>query len=80
MLSLQVEINTIEKVRDFAILNNMSSCTVDVLHGRYVVDGKSLLGLFSIPLTHPLTVKLEGSSEDCSTLVKEYKEKGLCIT
>ena len=34
---------------------------VDVLAGRYVVNGKSIMGLFSIDLSGPLTVRLSGN-------------------
>lgn len=32
---------------------------VDVLAGRYVVNGKSIMGLFSIDLSKPVTVRME---------------------
>ena len=35
-----------------------------MLSGRYVVDGKSIMGLFSLDLSHPVTVRLHGSDGD----------------
>jgi 4-hydroxy-tetrahydrodipicolinate synthase len=34
---------------------------VDVICGRYLVDGKSIMGLFSIDLSEPIQVQVQGS-------------------
>lgn len=52
-------INTIEKVKSFCEFANSFSGDVYVIDNKYTVNGKSLLGLFSITLTEPLSVELE---------------------
>ena len=37
-------------------------CEVDVLSGRYVIDAKSIMGLFSLDLSHPVKVEVHGST------------------
>ena len=39
-------------------------CEVDVLSGRYVVDGKSIMGLFSLDLSQPVKVEVRGVEEE----------------
>ena len=41
-------------------------CEVDVLSGRYVIDAKSIMGLFSLDLSHPVKVEVHGSDADRS--------------
>ena len=77
MKRLKVCVNTIDRVRDFVVLNNMSDCEVDVRHLHYIVDGKSLLGVFSIPLTKPLDVEIRG--DDVDVLIAQYVEAGLTV-
>lgn len=77
MKRLLVNINTIDKVRDFVVINNMSDCEVDVRYLHYVIDGKSLLGVFSVPLTQPLEVEIRGDNVD--DLINKYIESGLTV-
>ena len=41
-------------------------CEVDVLSGRYVINAKSIMGLFSLDLSHPVKVEVHGSDADRS--------------
>lgn len=77
MKRLKVFVNTIDRVRDFVVLNNMSDCEIDVRHLHYIVDGKSLLGVFSIPLTKPLDIEIRGDGID--DLIAKYTEAGLTV-
>ena len=44
---------------------------MDLRAGRHVVDAKSILGIFSLDLSRPIT--LEIYSEDCDQLMEEIK-------
>ena len=54
-----VSLSSIEDVRQFVN-------AVDVLSGRYVIDAKSIMGLFSLDLSHPVKVEVHGSDADRS--------------
>ena len=49
-------IDTMQKVKDFAGITQQFAEEVTVTRGKYVVDGKSLLGLYSLNLSLPITV------------------------
>ena len=51
-----------------------SGCRKDVelICGRYVVDAKSILGIFSLDLSQPLTVEIY--SDDCADLLEKLKK------
>ncbi len=60
---LDVSLNTIEKVKKFTSIVNSFDCDVDVLQGRYIVSGKSLMGVFSLNLTETVTVEIESNDD-----------------
>lgn len=57
-------LNSIERAKTFAAAVSLLTCEVDVCSGRYVVDGKSLLGLFSLNLSEPVQVVAYGTEEE----------------
>ena len=59
-----VSLASIEDVRQFVNAATCCPCEVDVLSGRYVVDGKSIMGLFSLDLSQPVKVEVHGSEEE----------------
>ena len=43
-----IKLNTIDKVKDFVSRVSTFDCDVDILYGRYIIDGKSLMSIFSL--------------------------------
>ena len=71
MKTVEIKLNTIENVRDFVDIVTRHDVDVDLSSGRYVVDGKSIMGLFSLDLLKPVT--LTAHSDDCDDLFKELE-------
>lgn len=57
-------LNTISLVKDFVSLTSRLSGDISIHSGKYIIDGKSILGIFSIDLTRELNCTLEGTAED----------------
>lgn len=57
---MKVKVNTMEDIKTFVSYLNQFPNDVDVSSAQYVVDGKSILGVFSLDLEKPLTVKFHG--------------------
>ena len=75
---LELDINTVEKVKDFTSCNMKYGNRVDVTSGIYRVDGKSILGMFSLDLSHSVAVTIFGETEeDIDALVEKYKDIGV---
>lgn len=49
-------LNSINKVKDFANMINRFECDADLAFGRYIIDAKSIMGIFSLDLQNPLTL------------------------
>ena len=64
MHTFQVKLQTVEDVKVFVTAASMASCDIDVLSGRYLVDAKSIMGLFSLNLSRPITVRVDGSDAE----------------
>ena len=66
MKSILIRLNTIADVRDFVNIVSKSEIDVDLKSGRYVVDGKSIMGIFSLDLLAP--IELTAHSDDTDEL------------
>ncbi len=60
MTEMKVKVNTMDDIKNFVYLLNQFENDVDVSSAQYVVDGKSILGVFSLDLDKALTVKFHG--------------------
>lgn len=60
---LDVLLNTINKVKKFTNITKKFDCEINVLQGRYIVSGRSIMGIFSLNLTNPVTVEIESDDE-----------------
>ena len=58
MNEFKVKLNSIARVRKFLEIVSVMHEDVDIIVGRYIVDAKSALGIFSIDLNRVLTVKV----------------------
>lgn len=56
MKTMQIKLTNIQDVRDFVNEVIMIEYEVDLQQGRYVIDAKSIMGIFSLDLMAPITV------------------------
>ena len=71
MKSVNIKLSTIADVRDFVNAVAAFDGEIDLSSGRYVVDGKSIMGIFSLDLSK--TLKVDVHSDSCDELVEELK-------
>ena len=71
MKSVMIRLNTINDVKQF--VNTVSKCDydVDLISGRYAVDAKSIMGIFSLDLSKE--IEMEIHSDDCADFLNEIK-------
>ena len=62
-MTFEINLSSIGDVKTFVTAAGLASCDIDVRSGRYLVDAKSIMGLFSLDLTKPVTVEVHGSEE-----------------
>ena len=65
MKTVQISLNSIGKVKSFVNAISQFDFDFDLISGRYVIDAKSIMGIFSLDLTKPIQVRiLKDSSTD----------------
>ena len=55
---MKIKLSTANDVKELVNASMLCPYQIDVKHGRYTVDGKSIMGLFSLNLSEPLTVMI----------------------
>lgn len=74
MLKVKISLNSIDKVKSF--VNDISSFNAefDLVSGRYVIDAKSIMGIFSLDISKPidLNVHTDKDTEDIMAALKPY--------
>lgn len=72
MTEVKILLNGIDKVKNFVgILGKFKDTEFDVVSGRYVINAKSAMGLFSLDITLPMDLQIMTDDEDTVNAVKE---------
>lgn len=64
MIKFKLKLESLEDVTDFCTKAERLDCDIDVLGGKYIVDGKSILGVCSLPLNQEVECKIYGDKSD----------------
>lgn len=67
MYETMVTLNAINDVKDFVNTVMLFDYDIDLVSGRYAVDAKSIMGIFSLDLSKP--IKLQAHTEDPEKLI-----------
>lgn len=67
----QIKLNTINEVKEFVNIVLQCPYDVDLVSGRYIIDAKSLMGIFSLDLTRPIDLEADIDSDDVEELLKK---------
>ena len=71
MTTVKISLNSIDKVKSFVNELTKFDYDFDLVSGRYVIDAKSIMGIFSLDLSKP--IKMEIHSDDCEAFLKEIQ-------
>ena len=63
MKTVKICLNSIDKVKSF--VNDITKFDVDfdLVSGRYVIDAKSIMGIFSLDLSKPIDLSIHADEE-----------------
>ena len=62
MKETQIKLTNIQDIREFVNQVILLEYEVDLIQGRYVIDAKSIMGIFSLDLLSPITVRAHSDS------------------
>jgi phosphotransferase system HPr-like phosphotransfer protein len=63
MTSVQINLNSIEKVKSFVNEITKFDAEFDLVSGRYVIDAKSIMGIFSLDISKPIDLNIHANSD-----------------
>ena len=74
MKTVKISLNSIDKVKSFVNDINRFDYDFDLVSGRYVIDAKSIMGIFSLDLSKPinLNIHVEDDSDEILETIKPY--------
>ncbi len=75
MKTVQISLNSIDKVKSFVNdLNTKFDSDFDLVSGRYVIDAKSIMGIFSLDLSKPIDLNIHDDKniDEILTVLEPY--------
>ena len=71
MKTVKISLNSIDKVKAFVNDVTKFNTDFDLVSGRYVIDAKSIMGIFSLDLSKP--IELEAHTDDAAAFFEKIK-------
>ena len=74
MKTVQISLNSIDKVKSFVNDITRFDYDFDLVSGRYVIDAKSIMGIFSLDLSKPIELNIhsENNAEEILSVLAPY--------
>ena len=74
MKSVEISLNSIDKVKSFVNEIAKFDSDFDLVSGRYVIDAKSIMGIFSLDLSKniDLNIHAEDNIDEILSVLKPY--------
>lgn len=65
MKTVKISLNSIDKIKDFNDkVSKYEGVDFDLVSGRYVIDAKSIMGIFSLDLSTPVDLNIHADDTD----------------
>ena len=80
MIEQKVFLETLDDVKAFVAIAASKPYDIELLSGKYIINAKSVMGVLSLDLTHPLTmVANTETDEEILTEIKKYSDAALAL-
>ena len=71
MKTVKISLNSIDKVQSFVNEITKFDYDFDLVSGRYVIDAKSIMGIFSLDLSKPIDLNIHAdNAADVDTILE----------
>ena len=71
MKTVQISLNSIDKVKSFVNDITKFDYDFDLVSGRYVIDAKSIMGIFSLDLSKPIELNVHAEGENLDAVMEK---------
>ena len=72
MKTVKISLNSIDKVKSFVNDLTKFDTDFDLVSGRYVIDAKSIMGIFSLDLSKPIDLNIH-AEDDSDVILQALK-------
>ena len=72
MKTVKISLNSIDKVKAFVNEVTKFDAEFDLVSGRYVIDAKSIMGIFSLDLSKPIDLNIH-AEDDSDVILQALK-------
>ena len=75
MKTVKISLNSIDKVKSFVNDITKFDSDFDLVSGRYVIDAKSIMGIFSLDLSKPIDLNIHSETDldEILSVLEKYK-------
>lgn len=75
MKTVTIHLGSIDKVKSFVNDITKFDSDFDLVSGRYVIDAKSIMGIFSLDLSKPINLNIHGDEDNAEIMevIKKYE-------
>ena len=70
MKTVMISLNSIDKVKSFVNDISKFNFDFDLVSGRYVIDAKSIMGIFSLDLSKPINLNVHAEGNNLDEVLK----------
>ncbi len=74
MKTIQISLNSIDKVKSFVGAISKFDNDFDLVSGRYVIDAKSIMGIFSLDLSKPIDLSIHADGPELEAVLEVLKD------
>lgn len=72
MQTVEISLNSIDKVKSFVNILTKYDYDFDLVSGRYIIDAKSIMGIFSLDLSKPINLNIH-ATENLDEIMESIK-------
>ena len=73
MKTVHISLNSIDKVKAFVNEITKFDNVFDLVSGRYVIDAKSIMGIFSLDLSKPIDLNIHAEDTNVDAVLEVLK-------
>lgn len=73
MTTLKIKLGSLDTVKKFVNDITPIETDFDLISGRYVIDAKSIMGIFSLDLANPLELRVANETDEIMEVLKKYR-------
>mgnify|MGYP002548383326 FL=1 len=75
MKTVTINLGSIDKVKSFVNDITKFDSDFDLVSGRYVIDAKSIMGIFSLDISKPIELNIHGDEDNAEIMevIKKYE-------